>query len=152
MSSLEKFAGRRAELEELAESLAKQLAEVDAEREELAVAERVLRRLSEQEAEAEAAGQDTGLPQQVPVAGRSVLKVPHRREVADASALPGGYRRMLQIVQAAGGPVMVKDVGAELGINVVVPGRLEPPRGKLSKLAVRGRLHRLPNDTFTIRA
>ncbi|KPI06330.1 hypothetical protein OK006_6475 [Actinobacteria bacterium OK006] len=61
MSSLEKMAGRRAELDELAESLAKQLAEVDAEREELAVAERVLRRLSEQEAEA--AGQDAGLPQ-----------------------------------------------------------------------------------------
>ncbi|MFD7055934.1 hypothetical protein ACFWBS_43710 [Streptomyces mirabilis] len=152
MSSLEKFAGRRAELDELAESLAKQLTEADAEREELAVAERVLRRLSEQEAEAEAAGQDAGLPQQVQVAGRSVLKVPHRREVVDASALPGGYRRMLQIAQAAGGPVMVKDVGAELGIDVVVPGRLEPPRGKLSKLAVRGRLHRLPNDTFTIRA
>ncbi|MFB7446188.1 hypothetical protein FNV62_47475 [Streptomyces sp. RLB3-17] len=152
MSSLEKIAGRRAELEELAESLAKQLTEVDAEREELTVAERVLRRLYEQEAEAEAAGQDAGLPQQVQVAGRSVLKVPHRREVADASALPGDYRRMLQIVQAAGGPVMVKDVGAELGIDVVVPGRLEPPRGKLSKLAVRGRLHRLPNGTFTIRA
>jgi hypothetical protein len=47
---------------------------------------------------------------------------------------------------------MVKDVGAELGINVVVPGRLEPPLGKLSKLAVRGWLHRLPNGTFTIRA
>ncbi|MGW2610441.1 hypothetical protein ACWC4A_39690 [Streptomyces mirabilis] len=152
MSSLEKIAGRRAELEELAESLAKQLTEVDAEREELTVAERVLRRLYEQEAEAEAAGQDAGLPQQVQVAGRSVLKVPHRREVADASALPGDYRRMLQIVQAAGGPVMVKDVGAELGIDVVMPGRLEPPRGKLSKLAVRGRLRRLPNGTFTIRA
>ncbi|WP_371642993.1 hypothetical protein [Streptomyces mirabilis] len=152
MSSLEKIAGRRAELDDLADSLAKQLAEVDAEREELTVAERVLRRLYEQEAEAEAARQDAGLPRQVQVAGRSVLKVPHRREVVDASALPGGYRRMLQIVQAAGGRVMVKDVGAELGIDVVVPGRLEPPRGKLSKLAVRGRLHRLPNGTFTIRA
>ncbi|WP_234386705.1 hypothetical protein [Streptomyces scabiei] len=92
------------------------------------------------------------MPQQVQVAGRSVLKVPHRLEVVDASALPGGYRRMLQIVQAAGGPVMVKDVGAELGIDVVVPGRLEPLRGKLSKLAVRGWLHKLPNGTFTIRA
>ncbi|MFF4021149.1 hypothetical protein [Streptomyces sp. NPDC001843] len=150
MSPLEKIAGRRAELDELAESLAKQLAEVDAEREELAVAERVLRRLYEQEAEA--AGQDAGLPQQVQVAGRSVLKVPHRREVVDASALPGDYRRMLQIVRAAGGPVMVKDVGAELGIDVVVPGRLEPLRGKLSKLAARGWLHKLPNGTFTIRA
>ncbi|MEU7515948.1 hypothetical protein AB0B13_28680 [Streptomyces sp. NPDC042898] len=126
MSSLEKIAGRRAELDQLAEALAKRLAEVDAEREELAVAERVLRRLYEQEAEA-AAGQDAGLPERVQVGGRPVLKVPHRSEVADASALPGDYQRMLQIVKAAGGPVMVKDVGAELGIEVSVPGRLELP-------------------------
>ncbi|WP_314616652.1 hypothetical protein [Streptomyces stackebrandtii] len=150
MSSLEKIAGRRAELDQLAQALAKQLAEVDAEREELAVAERVLRRLYEQEAEA-AAGQDAGLPERVQVGGRPVLKVPHRSEVADASALPGDYQRMLQIVKAAGGPVMVKDVGAELGIEVSVPGRLEPLRGKLSKLAGRGWLHKLANGTFTTR-
>ncbi|WP_229867118.1 hypothetical protein [Streptomyces gelaticus] len=41
MSPLEKIAGRRAELDELAQALAKQLAEADAEREELAVAKRV---------------------------------------------------------------------------------------------------------------
>ncbi|GAB2458960.1 hypothetical protein [Streptomyces incanus] len=138
MSSLEKIAARRIELDQLAEALAKRLAEVDVEREELAVAERVLRRLYEQEAEA-AAG--AVAPQRVQVAGRSVLKVPHRSEVADAAALPGDYQRMLQIVKAAGGPVMVKDVGAELGIEVAVPGRLEPLRGKLAKLAARGWLH-----------
>ncbi|WP_392672341.1 hypothetical protein [Streptomyces sp. LN785] len=149
MSSLKKIAARRAELDELAEALAKQLAEVDAEREELAVAERVLRRLYEQEAEAATAGQEAGAPQRVQVAGRSVLKVPHRGEVADASALPVDYQRMLKIVQVAGGPVMVKDVGAELGVEVAVPGRLEPLRGKLSKLADRGWLHKLPNGTFT---
>ncbi len=55
MSSLEKIAARRAELDQLAESLTKQLAEVEGEREELVVAERVLRRLYEQEAEATAA-------------------------------------------------------------------------------------------------
>ncbi|MFD5185898.1 hypothetical protein ACFWMQ_25505 [Streptomyces sp. NPDC058372] len=148
MSSLEKIAARRAELDELSEALAKQLTEVDAEREELAVAERVLRRLYEQEAEA--AGPVS--PQPVQVAGRSVLKVPHRSEVADASALPVDYQRMLQIVKAAAGPVMVKDVGAELGIDASVPGRLEPLRGKLSKLARRGWLHKLPNGTFTARA
>ncbi|KPC58367.1 hypothetical protein [Streptomyces chattanoogensis] len=150
MSSLEKIEARRAELDGLAEALAKQLTEVDAEREELAVAERVLRRLYEQEAET--ARENAVTPQPVQVAGRSVLKVPHRSEVPDASALPGDYRRMLQIVSAAGGPVMVKDVGAELGIDVSVPGRLEPLRGKLSKLAVRGWLHKLPNGTFTARA
>ncbi|WP_369354657.1 hypothetical protein [Streptomyces sp. cg2] len=150
MSSLEKIAARRAELDELAKALAKQLAEVDGEREELAVAERVLRRLYEQEAE-DVAVIDAETPQLVQVAGRSVLKVPHRSEVPDASALPTDYQRMLKIVQVAGGPVMVKDVGAELGIEVAVPGRLEPLRGKLSKLADRGWLHKLPNGTFTTR-
>ncbi|MFE9648317.1 hypothetical protein ACFYO0_30225 [Streptomyces sp. NPDC006365] len=152
MSSLEKVAARRVELDQLAEALAKQLAEVDAEREELAVAERVLRRLYEQEVEAVAEEADAGAPQRVQVAGRSVLKVPHRSDVPGASALPGDYRRMLGIVKAAGGPVMVKDVGAELGIDASVPGRLEPLRGKLSKLADRGWLHKLSNGTFTIRA
>ncbi|MGP4089953.1 hypothetical protein [Streptomyces sp. KR55] len=147
LSSLEKIAARLAELDQLAESLAKQPAEVDAEREELAVAERVLRRLYEQEAEA-AAGQDVGTGQQVQVAGRSVLKVPHCSDAPDVSALPADYQRMLGIVKAAGGPAMVKDVGAELGIDASVPGRLEPLRGKL---AGRGWLHKLPNGTFTVR-
>ncbi|MGY4920845.1 hypothetical protein ACWD9K_37945 [Streptomyces sp. 900116325] len=151
MSSLEKIAARRAELDQLAESLTKQLAEVEGEREELVVAERVLRRLYEQEAEATAAEQNAGTPRLVQVAGRSVLKVPHRSEVADASALPVDYQRMLQIVKAAGGPLMVKEVGAELGIDASVPGRLEPLRGKLSKLAARGWLHKLPNGTYRIR-
>ncbi|MGW1075920.1 hypothetical protein [Streptomyces sp. NPDC002537] len=151
MSSLEKIAARRTELDQLAQTLARQLAGVDAEREELAVAERVLTRLYEQEAEAVTGGQSAGPPRQVQVAGRPVLKVPHRSEVPDASALPGDYQRMLEIVKAAGGPVMVKDVGAELGIDASAPGRLEPLRGKLSKLAARGWLHKLPNGTFTTR-
>ncbi|WP_157881320.1 hypothetical protein [Streptomyces phaeochromogenes] len=45
---LERITARRAELDELEEQLAKQLAEVRAERDELAVAERVLERMSEQ--------------------------------------------------------------------------------------------------------
>jgi hypothetical protein len=68
-----------------------------------------------------------------------------------ASHLPGDYQRMLTIVQVAGGPVMVEEVGAELGIEVAVPGRLEPLRGKLSKPADRGWLRKPPNGTFTTR-
>lgn len=45
---LERITARRAELDELEELLAKQLGEVRAERDELAVAERVLERVSEQ--------------------------------------------------------------------------------------------------------
>jgi phosphate uptake regulator len=43
---LERITARRAELDELEEQLAKQLAEVRAERDELAVAQRVLERVS----------------------------------------------------------------------------------------------------------
>ncbi|EOY45793.1 hypothetical protein ACFYO6_19190 [Streptomyces anthocyanicus] len=48
---LERITARRAELDELEEQLAKQLAEVRAERDELAVAEKVLERMSKQPAE-----------------------------------------------------------------------------------------------------
>ncbi|MGQ4419338.1 hypothetical protein ACN6LA_006628 [Streptomyces sp. SAS_269] len=48
---LERIAGRCAELDGLEEQLVKQLAEVPAERDELAVAERVWQRMSEQVAE-----------------------------------------------------------------------------------------------------
>src|SRR5689334_11368801 len=45
---LERIAARRAELDELEEQLVKQLGQVRAERDELAVAERVLARMGEQ--------------------------------------------------------------------------------------------------------
>lgn len=62
-----------------AEELAKQLQEVQAEREELVIAERVLNRLAEQDpAEAETAA--TVAPTPARVAGRAVLLIPHRRE------------------------------------------------------------------------
>ncbi|MFD9427719.1 MULTISPECIES: hypothetical protein [unclassified Streptomyces] len=48
---LERISARRAELGEVEEQLAKQLAEVRAERDELAVAERVLERMAGQLAE-----------------------------------------------------------------------------------------------------
>ncbi|MEU9175205.1 hypothetical protein AB0D34_46970 [Streptomyces sp. NPDC048420] len=60
---------RRSELEAIAEELAKQLQEVQAERDELAIAERVLNRLAEQ------AWADAGAvaPISAKVAGRAVL-------------------------------------------------------------------------------
>lgn len=57
MGDLERIIARRSELDALAEEPAKRLQEVQAEREELLVAERVLNRLAEADrAEAEAAG------------------------------------------------------------------------------------------------
>jgi hypothetical protein len=69
---------RRSELDALADELAKQLQEVQVERDELAIAERVLNRLAEQvQADAEAVA-----PVSAKVAGRAVLLIPHRSDAA----------------------------------------------------------------------
>ncbi|MEV7526430.1 hypothetical protein [Streptomyces sp. NPDC091371] len=71
---LERIAARRAELDGLEEQLVKQLSEVRAERDELAVAERVWQRMSEQLADERT---KAGSPV-VQVAGRAVRLVPDR--------------------------------------------------------------------------
>jgi predicted nucleic acid-binding Zn-ribbon protein len=59
---MERITARRAELDELEERLAKELAEVRAERDELAVAERVLERWSEQLADERASAAPRARP------------------------------------------------------------------------------------------
>ncbi|MET7906420.1 hypothetical protein ABZS86_35220 [Streptomyces sp. NPDC005355] len=130
----ERIAARRAELDELEDQLAKQLAEVRAERDELAVAERVWQRMAEQLAAETAVAE----PVTTQVAGRAVLLVPHCGPGVGEEALPAEYQKMLAIVRRAGAPVAVKQVGEVLGLEVAVRGKLEPLRGKLSKLAGRG--------------
>ncbi|QNE73266.1 hypothetical protein F0344_00215 [Streptomyces finlayi] len=76
---LERITARRAELDELEEQLAKQLTEVRAERDELAVAERGLERMSEQLADERASAAPT--PGQV--GGRAVILIPHRTPDAE---------------------------------------------------------------------
>ncbi|MET9914850.1 hypothetical protein ABZZ74_50715 [Streptomyces sp. NPDC006476] len=122
---------RRSELDALAKELAKQLQEVQAERDELAIAERVLNRLAEQ------ARDDAGAiaPVSAKVAGRAVLLIPHRSDAADEGALPGAYRKLLAIVREADGPVQVRAVGERLGLDASVRGRLEPLRAKMTKPA-----------------
>jgi hypothetical protein len=150
MSDLERITARRGELGALAEELAKRLQEVEAEREELGIAERVLRRLAEQDrADTEAA--EAAAPMKAQVAGRAVLLIPHRGETGDEAALPGDYRRILSIVRAAGGPVQVRRVGEELGLEVGLRGKLEPLRAKMTKVADRGWLHKRPDGKFTAR-
>ncbi|MFE5584119.1 hypothetical protein [Kitasatospora sp. NPDC056531] len=109
------------------------------------IAERIPLRLAEQD-RVEADG-----PMKAQVAGRAVLLVPHRGDSLDETALPGDYRRILSIVRAAGGPVQVRAVGEELGLEVEVRGKLEPLRAKLVKLADRGWLHKRPDGKFTAR-
>jgi hypothetical protein len=150
LSELERITARRSELDVLAEELGKRLGEVETERGELVIAERVLLRLAEQDrAEAEAAV--AVAPVKAQVAGRAVLLIPHRGEALDETALPDGYRRILQIVRAGDGPVQVRAVGEELGLEVAVRGKLEPLRAKMTKLADRGWLHKRPDGRFTAR-
>jgi hypothetical protein len=131
---VERIAARRAELDELEERLAKQLAEVRAERDELAVAERVWQRMSEQIVAERTAAE----PVAAQVGGRGVLLVPHRAPDYSETVLPPEYQRILAVVRQAGGPVMVRQVGEALGLEVGVRGSLEPLRGKLTTLADRG--------------
>ncbi|MFG2583239.1 hypothetical protein [Streptomyces malaysiensis] len=138
---------RRSELDTLAEQLTKQLQEVQAERDELAIAERVLNRLAEQ-ALADAA---TVAPASAKVAGRAALLIPHRGDAADEGALPGDYRKILAIVREADGPVQVRAVGERLGLDASVRGKLEPLWAKMAKLADRGWLHKRGDGRFTAR-
>ncbi|WGD39437.1 hypothetical protein [Streptomyces cathayae] len=151
MQELERITARRSELDTLAVELSKQLQEVQAEREELLIAERVLHRLTEQDrAAAETAA--TVAPTPARVAGRAALLIPHRSENPDEAALPADHRKILAIVRAADGPVRVRAVGEELGLQVTVRGRLEPLRAKMTKLADRGRLRKRGDGRFTARS
>ncbi|KOY50160.1 hypothetical protein ADK59_38475 [Streptomyces sp. XY332] len=144
---MERITARRVELDELEERLAKQLAEVRIERDELAVAERVLERMTEQLAEERAS--DLPVPGQV--AGRAVMLVPHRELGVEESALPPDYQRILAVVRQAAGPVMAREVGEVVGVDVSVRAKLEPLRSKLVRLVDRGWLRKLPDGRFTTR-
>ncbi|WP_239590303.1 hypothetical protein [Streptomyces aureoverticillatus] len=139
-----RVAARRAELDEEEKLLAERLDAVRAEREELAVAMRVWERMHAQlDVEKPSTQAETAQ-----VGGRGVLLVPHRKAGAGEDILPPDYQRLMKIVRDAGGPVRGKDVGVELDLEVEVKGRLEPLRGRLSKLAGRGWLRKLPDGRF----
>ncbi|MGN5376540.1 hypothetical protein ACQ4WX_00140 [Streptomyces lasalocidi] len=144
---LERITARCAELDEIEEQLAKQLAEVRAERDELAVAERVLERVSEQLADERAKAAPT--PGQV--GGRAVMLIPHRTPDMEETMLPPDYQRILAAVRQAAGPVMARQVGEMLGVDVTVRAKLEPLRGRLVRLVDRGWLRKLSDGRFTTR-
>ncbi|MEV5758297.1 hypothetical protein AB0L61_16185 [Streptomyces tendae] len=144
---LERITARRAELDGLEEQLAEQLAEIRAERDELAVAAKVLERMSEQLAGERASA--VSAPGQV--GGQAVMLIPHRGAGVEEATLPPGYQRILAAVRQAAGPVMARQVGEVLGVDVSVRAKLEPLRGKLVRLADRGWLRKLPDGRFTTR-
>ncbi|WHX15758.1 transposase family protein [Streptomyces malaysiensis subsp. malaysiensis] len=122
---LEWITARRAEPDELEEQLAKQLVEARAERDELAVAERVLDRVSVQLADERA----SAAPSPGHVGGRAVMLIPHRMPEVEETMLPPDYQRILAAVRQATGPVMARQVGEILGVDVTVRAKLEPLRG-----------------------
>ncbi|MEU8546297.1 hypothetical protein AB0C81_04710 [Streptomyces roseoverticillatus] len=63
--------------------------------------------------------------------------------------LPSDYQRILAVVREATGPVMARQVGEMLGVDVSVRAKLEPLRGKLIRLVDRSRLRKLPDGRFT---
>lgn len=144
---MERITARRAELAGLEEHLAKQLAEIRAERDELAVAERVLERVSEQLAGERASAAPT--PGQV--GGRAVMLIPHRTSGVEEGALPSDYRRILAAVRQGSGPVMARQVGEMPGVDISVRAGLEPLCGKLVRPADRGWLRKPPDGRFTVR-
>jgi hypothetical protein len=146
---LERITARRVELDELEERPAKQLAEVRAERNELAVAERVFERMSEQLADERAFVVPSPTPGQV--GGRAVMLIPHRMPDTEETMLPPDYRRILAVVRQAAGPVMARQVGDALGIDVSMRSKLEPLRGNLVRLVDRAWLRKLPDGRFTTR-
>ncbi|MFF4393945.1 hypothetical protein ACFY0G_45765 [Streptomyces sp. NPDC001552] len=142
---LELITARRTELDELEEQLAEQLAEVRAERDELAFAERVLERMTGQLAEKRASA--APLPGQV--AGRGVMLIPHRESGVEEGSLPWDYQRIISALRQAAGPVMAREVGEVVGVDISVKAKLEPLRSKLVRLVDRGWLRKLPDGRFT---
>ncbi|MCA6091422.1 hypothetical protein LE181_04455 [Streptomyces sp. SCA3-4] len=79
------------------------------------------------------------------------MLIPHRTPDVEETALPPDYQRILAVVRQAAGPVMARQVGEVLGVDVSVRGKLEPLRGKLVRLTDRGWLRKLPDGRFTTR-
>lgn len=135
---------RRVMLAERAELLRKELVEIDVEVARLEAAEVVYGQWAEAtdggrrpsgivEPEPEPAGVTPG------AAGMRL--VPDRVDGMGLEALTSDYRRIMEIVADADGPVMAKDVAGALG-RELTPGKVEPVRGQLRKLADRGWLAR----------
>ncbi|MEU5108437.1 hypothetical protein AB0H07_40315 [Streptomyces sp. NPDC021354] len=85
------------------------------------------------------------------VGGQAVMLIPHRTSGLEEATLPPDYQRILAAVRQAAGPVMAREVGEAVGVDVSVRAKLEPLRGKLVRLVDRGWLRKLPDGRFTTR-
>ncbi|MFF7535031.1 hypothetical protein ACFZB2_39025 [Streptomyces bobili] len=143
---------RRMRLTERAELLRKELAEIDAELGRLEAAEVVFG----QWAEATDGGRrPSGIVEPEPVVEPVVVTpgaggmrlIPDREEGMGVEVLTPEYRRIMEIVVKASGPVMAKDVALALG-RENAPAKVEPVRGQLRKLSDRGWLTRTGSGRY----
>ncbi|MFD3517423.1 hypothetical protein [Streptomyces sp. NPDC058657] len=65
--------------------------------------------------------------------------------------LPPDYQRIIAAVRQAAGPIMAREIGEVLGVDISVKAKPEPLRSKLVRLVDRGWLRKLPDGRFTTR-
>jgi hypothetical protein len=139
---VEEITARRAELEQDAERLGKELAEVRSELERVAVAEHVVNEI--------VARRDAGIIAVVAARPPSGRVVPQRRDAAGGAAdLPASYRLLLEIAAAAKGPVTCAQVSVAAGLGEE-KSKVEGVRSKLNRLVERGWLRAGKNGTFAL--
>ncbi|MEU1276367.1 hypothetical protein [Streptomyces sp. NPDC005799] len=143
---------RRMQLAERAEVLRRELAETDAELARLEAAEVVFGQGAEatdggrQSSPTVEPGPDPERVVATPGAAGMRL-IPDREEGMGTEALTPEYRRIMEIVTTAPGPVKAKDVALALG-RENTPGKVEPVRGQLRKLPDRGWLTRTGSGRY----
>ncbi|WP_405653563.1 hypothetical protein [Streptomyces sp. NBC_00019] len=145
---------RRLELAKRAELLRKELGELELEVARLEAAEVVFGQWSEAtDGGRRPPGFVSPGPEPEPVAvtvgpGAGGMRVvPDRVEGMGLEALTSEYRRIMEIVAGADGPVMAKDVALALG-RETTPAKIEPVRGQLRKLSDRGWLVRTASGRY----
>jgi predicted transcriptional regulator of viral defense system len=79
------------------------------------------------------------------------MLIPHREPGTDESMIPPDCQRIITAVRQAAGPIMAREVGELVGVDISVKAKLEPLRSKLVRLVDRGWLRKLPDGRFTTR-
>jgi hypothetical protein len=135
---------QRVQLAERAELLRKELAEIETRVDRLEAAEVVYGQWAE---ETDCGRRPSGIVSPEPVrvvagpGSGGMRLVPDRAAGMGLESLTSEYRRITEIVTGADGPVMAKDVARALG-RELTPGKVEPVRSQLRKLADRGWISR----------
>ncbi|MFH8350056.1 hypothetical protein [Streptomyces sp. NPDC018045] len=79
------------------------------------------------------------------------MPIPCREPGLEESTLPSDYQRILTVVRQAAGPVMAREAGEAVGVDIRVRAKPEPLCGKLVRLVDRGWLRKLPDGRYTAR-